>query len=53
METSIKLSTQFSKSFNNISQRKIKTNRLEILEQMNNWLRYQEVKQARIKTGWQ
>lgn len=53
METPIKLFTQLSKSFKIISQRKLKPNRLEILRQMNNWLRYQEVKQARTKAGKQ
>lgn len=39
METPLKLSTKFLKSFNNVSQRKLKLNRLDIFEQINNWLR--------------
>lgn len=38
MEMPLKLSTQFSKSFNSVSQRKLKLNRIDTFEQINNWL---------------
>lgn len=39
METPLNLSIKFSKSFSNVSQRKLKANRLGMFEQIDNWLR--------------
>lgn len=51
METPVKLSTIFE-VFQHLS-KETKTKQIKIPEQMNNWLRYQEGKQAKIKTNWQ
>lgn len=51
METPVKLSTIFE-VFQHLS-KETKTKQIKIPEQMNNWLRYQEGKQAKIKTDWQ